>query len=92
MIAAWRFGDPEDEPVRGLNDGQTPAAPAQLPKTTGTARLELRATRGNSYLIVRSRSAVGTVVYQGTLERGQQQRFEGQGALDPPRVARERPS
>src|SRR5215218_1968961 len=50
VIAAWRFGGPEEEPVRGLHEGQTPAAPAQLPKTAGTARLELRATRGNSYL------------------------------------------
>jgi hypothetical protein len=77
VIAAWRFGGPEKEPVRGLHEGQTAVVPTKLPKTTGKARLELRATRGNSYLIVRSRSAVGTVIYQGTLERGQQQRFEG---------------
>ena len=52
-------------------------APVQLPTTTGRARLELRATRGNSYLVVKSQSSIGTVLYQGTLERGQQQRFEG---------------
>jgi hypothetical protein len=77
VIAAWRFGGPEEQPVRGLHEGDAaPAAVAPLPKSTGTARLELRATRGDSYLVVKSRSAIGTVLYQGTLERGQQQRFE----------------
>jgi hypothetical protein len=42
----------------------------------GTVRLELRATRGDSYLIVKSGSAIGTELYKGTLERGQVQRFD----------------
>ncbi|MBA2384177.1 MAG: DUF4115 domain-containing protein [Actinobacteria bacterium] len=75
VIAAWRFGGPEEEPVRGLG-AATPAPAAQLPKASGKARLELRATRGDSYLVVKSRSANGSVLYQGTLERGQQQLFE----------------
>jgi helix-turn-helix protein len=75
VIAAWRFGGPEEQPVRGLHEGQTPAV-TPLPASSGTARLELRATRGDSYLVVKSRSAIGTVLYQGTLERGQRQRFE----------------
>ena len=53
VIVAWRFGSPEDEPVHGLKTSTTQqrqAAPA--PQAAGTARLELRATRGNSYLLV----------------------------------------
>jgi hypothetical protein len=76
VIVAWRFGNVEQEPVRGLNT--TPAVTAApAPDAAGTVRLELRATRGDSYLIVRSGSAIGNVLYQGTLERGQRQRFDG---------------
>jgi len=78
VIAAWRFGGPEKEPVRGLQQGAAPAVtPKPQPKKTGPARVELRATRGDSYVIVRSQSSIGNVLYQGTLERGQQQRFQG---------------
>ena len=80
VIVAWRFGSPDDEPVHGLTtsagEGQKPAA--RVPQPAGTARLELRATRGDSYLLVRQASALGEVLYQGTLERGQKQRFDGQ--------------
>ena len=80
VIVAWRFGSPEDEPVHGLTtsttERQKPAA--RIPQAAGTARLELRATRGDSYMLVRQRSALGEVLYQGTLERGQKQRFDGQ--------------
>ncbi len=80
VIVAWRFGSPEDEPVHGLTTSataqQTPVA--RIPPAAGTARLELRATRGDSYMLVRQRSALGEVLYQGTLERGQKQRFDGQ--------------
>ena len=80
VIVAWRFGSPEDEPVHGLTTDSTPqqAAPAAQPsQTPGKARLELRATRGNSYLLVKQGSALGQILYQGTLERGQKQRFDG---------------
>jgi hypothetical protein len=75
LIAAWRFGGPDETPVHGVN---TNPRRAVAPVASGLARLELRATKGNSYLIVRSRSAIGKVLYQGTLERGQKQRFDGQ--------------
>ena len=55
---------------------QRPAV--QAPQAAGTARLELRATRGDSYLLVKKSSALGKILYQGTLERGQKQRFDGQ--------------
>ena len=38
-------------------------------------------------MIVRSKSMNGNVLYQGTLEQGQSQRFDGQGALAAARVA-----
>ncbi len=76
VIVAWQFGSPENEPVRGL--GTTTQAAAKVPPLpAGSARLELRATRGDSYMIIRSRSAIGKVLYQGTLERGQKQLFDG---------------
>jgi hypothetical protein len=76
VIVAWRFGNADAPPVRGL--GSTPVTTvAQAPDAAGPVRLELRATRGNSYLIVKSGSAAGTPLYQGTLERGQRQRFDG---------------
>jgi cytoskeletal protein RodZ len=75
VIVAWRFGNAPSPPVRGLNT--TPqTTPAAVQQTSGSARLELRATRGDSYMIVRSRSAIGNVLYQGTLEKGQRQRFQ----------------
>jgi cytoskeletal protein RodZ len=78
VIVAWRFGGVEDEPVRGLTTPQQQQQVTPTPQAAGTARLELRATRGDSYMIVRSGSAVGegNVLYQGTLERNQKQRFD----------------
>jgi cytoskeletal protein RodZ len=78
VIVAWRFGGPEQTPVHGLTTaGEQQRTAVQRPQATGTARVELRATRGDSYLIVRQASALGQVLYQGTLERGQKQRFDG---------------
>ena len=75
VIVAWRFGNADAPPVRGLSSTPT-ATVAQAPDAAGSVRLELRATRGDSYLIVKSGSAAGTPLYQGTLERGQRQRFD----------------
>jgi cytoskeleton protein RodZ len=76
VIAAWRFGGPEKEPVRGLQEGAAPARAVPKAKPSSTTRVELRATRGNSYLIVRSNGLLGPILYKGTLERGQRQRFQ----------------
>jgi hypothetical protein len=78
VIVAWRFGGPESAPVHGLTTGVQDRQTVQRPVADGAARVELRATRGDSYLVVRSRSALGQVLYQGTLERGQKQFFDGQ--------------
>jgi hypothetical protein len=78
VIVAWRFGGPENAPVHGLTTGSQPRAAVQRPVADGAARIELRATRGDSFLVVRSLSALGQVLYRGTLERGQKQFFDGQ--------------
>ena len=79
VIVAWRFGGPEGATVHGLTTGaQTQQPVVQRPQAAGAARVELRATRGDSYLVVRSRGALGEVLYRGTLERGQKQFFDGQ--------------
>jgi len=77
VIAAWRFGGPEGESVPGLeapNRGATTqaAAPAQ-----GSAHLVVRAVRGDSWMEVRAGSAVGRLLYSGTLEQGQRKSFQG---------------
>ncbi len=79
VIVAWRFGSPEDEPVHGLTTSQAEQqATTPPPQASGKARLELRATRGNSYLLVRRGSVLGELAYEGTLERGQKKFFDGQ--------------
>jgi hypothetical protein len=77
VIVAWRFGGPERAPVHGLTTAAPEQQPAALPQAAGSARLELRATRGDSYLIVRAGSAIGEMLYQGTLERNQKKFFDG---------------
>jgi cytoskeleton protein RodZ len=79
VIAAWRFGGAEPQNVRGLQPAQTTttrtAAPVAPP--SGTATLEVIATKGDSFVIARQGGAIGRVEYSGTVERGQRQRFEG---------------
>ena len=78
VIVAWRFGGPEEEPVHGLTTAQEQRAATLAPVAAGKARLELRATRGDSYLLVRRGSVLGELAYEGTLERGQKKFFDGQ--------------
>jgi len=79
VIAAWKFGGPEDSRVPGL-DGSGGAGtatqtskPAARPK--GTARITIWANGGDTSLQVFRGSLSGKVLYTGTLERGQTQRF-----------------
>ena len=75
VIAAWRFGGPDGEPVPGLDtQAQTTPRPA---KAAGKAHLAVRATVGDSWMEVRTGSASGRLVYSGTLEQGQRKSFEG---------------
>ena len=79
VIAAWRFGGAEPQDVQGLQPVKTTthAARATAPLPSGTARLEVIATRGDSYVIARKGGAIGRVEFSGTIEKGQHQRFEG---------------
>jgi hypothetical protein len=81
VIAAWRFGGAEDPGVRGLqpNEPTEPATKAPTrPLPVGTARLEIVARHGGSFVEVRRGSqAAKKPVYSGTIERGQKQRFVG---------------
>ena len=74
VIAAWRFGGPENDGVYRLPEqGQNP--PAQSAATQGRARLVVRAQGGSSWMEVREGSASGRLLYTGTLEKGQRKEF-----------------
>jgi len=73
VIAAWRFGGPENEGIPNLAQGQNP--PAQSASTQGRARLVVRASGGSSWMEVREGSASGRLLYTGTLEKGQSKEF-----------------
>ena len=75
VIAAWRFGGAEEPQVQGVN---TPAQVAGLgadATAAGRVTLDVRATRGASYMEVRVGSRAGKPLYRGTLERGQRKQF-----------------
>ena len=77
VIAAWRFGGADDPAVRGLPPTEA-VVPQAAPTPAGTARLEIVAKRGGSFVEVRRGSqAAKKPVYSGTIERGQKQRFTG---------------
>ncbi len=77
VIAAWRFGGPENETVPRLDArGQDPSTALSRP-AAGRVKLVVRAVRGGSWMEVRAGSVSGQLLYSGTLERGQQKPFQG---------------
>ena len=81
VIAAWKFGGSGGESVPGLKPAagtpaqqgpKTIAAPSNKP---GRAALVVRAVKGDSWMEVRAGAGTGKLLYGGTLERGQSQRF-----------------
>ena len=74
VIAAWRFGGPGEEKVQGLA-GKNQATNTR-PHAQGRATLVVRAVRGRSWMEVRAGSMAGRLLYSGTLEAGQQKRFQ----------------
>ena len=79
VIVAWRFGSPEDEPVHGLKTSTTAAASGGAGAAGGRdGAARAAGDARDSYLLVKKSSALGKILYQGTLERGQKQRFDGQ--------------
>jgi hypothetical protein len=79
VIAAWRFGGPEPERVRGLDTAG--AVTAAVAPGARRATVEIRAVRGDSFMEVRARDRAGRPLYRGTLERGQMQRFPRQRSV-----------
>jgi hypothetical protein len=76
VIAAWRFGGPEEQKVPGLvPNGQS--GQRSVAAVGGRVKLVVRAVDGDSWMEVRSGSVAGRLLYNGTLERGQQKPFEG---------------
>lgn len=87
VVVAWKFGSTGPETSTGIppaavnfagTTGKTtekspdaPAGPAKRKK----ARLVLYASGGDSWLRARSKSATGKLLYEGTLQAGQTQRF-----------------
>jgi len=73
VIAAWRFG--------GSDQTSLPLSrPAVTPRAQ-TGGLLVRAVKGNSLLIVRAGSASGAQQWNGTLTRGDAQRFNARHGL-----------
>jgi cytoskeleton protein RodZ len=76
VIAAWRFGGPEQEKVPGLQAEQSPLGTPSVAPGARPATLVVSATRGPSWMEVRSGARGQRLVYSGTLERGQRKTFE----------------
>ena len=76
VIAAWKFGGPEDPSVPGLA-AQGSGTTAQVSSAKGKAHLVVRATDGSSWMEVRAVSPAGKLLYSGTLEQGQRKSFDG---------------
>lgn len=84
VIAAWKFGGPEPANVNGLRPHVSPSATTAKPPgssakpATPAAKkivLVVRAAAGDSWMEVRAAAPSGRLLYGGTLERGQTQRF-----------------
>ena len=77
VIAAWRFGS-----TAGEEEPPPPPAAADAPATTEApagepVELLVTAARGPSRVAVTKDSAVGELVWEGTLREGQSQQFTG---------------
>jgi cytoskeletal protein RodZ len=68
VFAAWKYGGSSPKP-------NTPAVPPTGAVHHRTPTLALTAVRGSTLVTVRNRSAVGRVLWTGTLARGETQRF-----------------
>jgi cytoskeleton protein RodZ len=85
VVVAWKFGssgEPADVFPRADLAGTTPTETGSETTTTAPrnskpklARFVLTAARGDCWVRVRVGSAAGELLYQGTLEQGQMQRF-----------------
>jgi hypothetical protein len=76
VIVAWTRGEPQTVTPVGLGTTkttthQTPVVPA----AAKTVRLLVKAPRGSCWLQVHKTSVTGPILFQGTLDQGQQQLF-----------------
>ena len=83
VIAAWRFGSTQEEDPGATLSVPPPASAATDPATTPAVpapdpvELLVTAARGPSRVEVHAGSAVGELVWEGTLKRGESQQFAG---------------
>ncbi|HEX6663735.1 MAG TPA: RodZ domain-containing protein [Gaiellaceae bacterium] len=77
VIVAWTSGDPPKETPVGLGTPPLTQTGASRPAVANLARLHVLAAKGPCWLQVHRGSATGRILYQGTLERGQDQVFTG---------------
>jgi hypothetical protein len=77
VIVAWTRGEPQSVTPVGLGTAKTPSATktARPAVPARTVHLLVKATRGSCWLQVHKSSASGPILFQGTLDRGQQQLF-----------------
>ena len=78
VIVAWTRGEPQKVPPVGLGNTtatHTPQSPAKPATPVNSVRLIVRAKHGPCWLSVHRGSATGSIMYQGTLEQGQDQIF-----------------
>jgi cytoskeletal protein RodZ len=76
VIVAWTRGEPQTVTPVGL--GTTKTATHQtpvVPEVAKTVRLLVKASSGSCWLQVHKTSATGRILFQGTLDQGQQQLF-----------------
>jgi len=73
VIAAWNFGGGGGDGATAIPNLQP--VPATRPAAARRAHLAVRAVGGASLLEVRRNGPGGRVLYHGTLERGESQRF-----------------
>ena len=83
VVAAWRFGGPDESRPPNLGPGDvtpaaTPAPRRGAPRGEEWLALEVRAARGSSSLAVYRRGRRGDkLIFNGTLERGKTGRWTG---------------
>jgi len=77
VIVAWTRGEPQKETPVGLGGSQSTTATSKRPATADMVRLHVTAKRGDCWLQVHRGSATGPILFQGTLETGQDQLFTG---------------
>jgi cytoskeletal protein RodZ len=70
VIAAWRFGGANNPTVTGLTPQKTSTT-----RRTASVPIVIRAVHGASFVEVRVKSRAGKPLFQGTLTRGETQRF-----------------